>query len=259
MKAPRSSSSGRSAVWLAAISCAVVGVIHADVGGGHGKPATPWSFQGPKSVEELEKARAAADQVQQLWLPGKLTNEKVQLDDVALQSLPSREGEKGAYQFTGKDESGKDVSLTFSTIESFVVKAKTDRSITLSVTVWPDISLQDLLAKQPTYTDISKSYRRDVSIEIPLRTSDGREHGFAPRYGESQPLSKLELGTKGDFYGGNPHSVNPRRFWWAIPSVTADPTYPFRMMPRARSDAGAEAREHRMSPAKESKENRVHA
>lgn len=38
------------------------------------------------------------------------------------------------------------------------------------------------------------------------------------------------VGARGDFYGGKPYQVDPRRFWWAIPSVFRDPAYPYRVM-----------------------------
>ena len=235
MKAPNSSKSLRAA-GLAVLLCAVASTVSADVGGGHGYPATPWRIAGPKNAAELEKARAAAAKCQALSVPGSLFDksdvEIAEIYNVSLRPLPARTDEEGAYELTGKDASGKKVSLSFSDIESFVVTTKTDESIKLVVTVWPDVTAKELIDKQPTYKQLKEGYRREVAIEIPLEALDGRVLGFASD-GLTLPITKLTVGTKGDFYGGYPDMVNPRRLWWAIPSVAKDPEYPFRSIPRA--------------------------
>jgi hypothetical protein len=234
MKAQNSSKPLRAA-GLAVLLCAVASTVSADVGGGRGYPATPWRIAGPKNAAELEKARATAAKCQALSVPGSLFDESdteiVQIEDVSLRPLPVRADEEGAYELTGRDALGKKVSLSFSDIESFVVTMKTDESIKLVVTIWPDAMPEKLIDKQPTYKQLKEGYRREVAIEIPLEALDGRALEFAGSYGPTLPITKLTVGTKGDFYGSNPKTVNPRRFWWAIPSVAKDPEYPFRIIP----------------------------
>lgn len=231
----RALNSGSAARALGLLTlCAVVGSGSADVGGGRGQPATPWRISGPANVAELEKAREEAAHRQALSLPSALFaeagSEAVKIEEVALRPVPAKADETGVFEFVGKDAAGKKLSLSFSNLENFVVTAKTDVAVTLKVTIWPDISPAELLARQPTYQELKESFRREVTIEIPLKAADGRALEFSGDFGLKLPLVKLAVGTKGDFYGGDPRMVNPRRFWWAIPSVNKDPDYPFRMI-----------------------------
>ena len=133
---------------------------------------------------------------------------------------------------TGKTSSGERVAISFSQIESFAIISRDDKTISLSVTVWPDISSEELLQKQPTYKELYAGYRRDVAITIDLKFADGRVQVFTGEWKDiTLPLGRLQVGTKASFYGGHPHMAHPLRFWWAIPSVANGEDYPFRMIP----------------------------
>jgi hypothetical protein len=207
-----------------------------DVGGGKGYPATPWRKAGPKSVAELEKAQAAAAQVQTLTVPGELVLDKwdgpIELNRVSLRMSPAREADKPGYELSGTSPLGKPLVVSFSRIERFTVIARNGTVVTLAVMIWPDISAADLLEKQPTYKELAAGYRREVTIELSIAAADGRGLIFSDG-DRTLPFSKLTVGTKGDFYGGHPHAAHPMRFWWAIPSVANDPDYPFRLIPAA--------------------------
>ncbi len=210
--------------------------VSADVGGGRGHPATPWRIAGPQDAGELEAAKKEAEQCQTLTLTGALVEapdeEFVQIHDVAISPQVKKVGDVPSHEFAGKNAAGKSVTVSFASIERFVVKAKADTTITLTVTVWPDITPKDLLRKQPTWKQLEGGFRSTVDIVIPIETRDGRALEFAGS-GPGIAIEQLPEGTKVEFHGGNPRRVNPRSFWWAIPSVTKDPDYPFRMMPAA--------------------------
>lgn len=220
----------------ALLALALSGVGGADVGGGRGHPATPWRSAAPQDVSELAAAKQAAEQCQTLTLAGKLVdgagNEPVQIHDVAISPQVMKDGDVPVHEFAGTDATGQKVSVSFANVERFVVKAKTHSTITLTVTVWPDISPQDLLEKQPTWQQLKKGFRRQIEVEIPIETREGRALQFVGG-ALGLAIEKLPEGAQGDFYGGSPRMVNPRRFWWAIPSVTKDADYPFRVMPKA--------------------------
>ncbi len=220
----------RRLVLVALSGLAVCGMTGAAVGEGREPPASPWRAA-PRDVVAIEAAKQAARRCQTLTLAGKLAddpdNDLVRIRDVGITPQVKKAGDLPAYEFAGRK-----VSVSFANVEHFVVKAKSDTTITLTVTVWPDISPEDLLEKQPTWKELKKGFRRDVDIEIPIETSDGRALEFAGA-GPGLAIEKLPEGAKGDFYGGSPRQVDPRRFWWAIPSVTKDPAYPFRAPPGA--------------------------
>ena len=238
MRAP-SLSNAAGAAGLLILLCAALGPASADVGGGKGYPATPWRVAAPKSVEDIEKAKAVAARYQTLSIPGELvvdgSKDLVHLTRISLRAEKRREGDTVGYELVGKSRSGETVSLSFSQMESFVVISKNDKTITMSVNVWPDISPRELFEKQPTYKQLAANYRRPVSLEMSLTSWDGRPLVFAEEgaWGATLPLEKLSAGTKGDFYGEHPHMVHPLRFWWAIPSVANDSDYPYRMIPAA--------------------------
>lgn len=224
------------------LCCAALGSASADVGGGKGYPATPWRHSAPESVQDIEKAKTAAAEYQTLSLPlGIATDRKmeiVRVTRVSLRPEKSREGDTVGYALVGKLGSSEEtVSLSFSQIESFTVTSKNDEKVTLSVTVWPDISPRELFEKQPTYKQLVAGYRRNVVLVMGLRSADGRPLVFSGASGQTLLMEKLAVGTKGDFYGEHPHSVHPLRFWWAIPSVANDADYPYRLIPMASSSA----------------------
>ncbi len=226
-----------ASLFIAILLFASVQPAAADVGGGKGYPATPWRKEGPKSVQELEKAKALAATYQTLSVVSESGDEErrpesITFERVSLVPSPIHEGDVCVYEFTGKTSSGETVALSFSQIESFAVISKDDKTITLSVTVWPDISAEELLQTQPTYKELYAGYRSEIVLTIDLGSVDGRVQVFAGEWGDTTlPLERLQVRAKANFYGGHPYMAHPLRFWWAIPSVANDEDYPFRMIP----------------------------
>jgi hypothetical protein len=209
----------------------------ADVSGGKGYPATPWRKEGPQSVLDLEKAKMMADTYQTLSIFPQTANggkkdEALHIERLRLAPTPFREGDTAVYELAGTTGSGGTIAISFSQIEGFTVRSKNNKTITLSVTVWPDITPKELLQKQPTYKQLYMDYRRDVILVLNLESADGREQAFNGGWGDiTLPLAKLEAGTKAGFYEEHPHMMHPLRFWWAIPSVANDKDYPYRVIP----------------------------
>jgi hypothetical protein len=237
MRVPSLDDTAHAAAVVSIMIFTLLGSVSADVGGGKGYPATPWRRSAPTNIQDLEKAKVVAAEYQTLSIPGELVdktkNELFNLYRVSLRAEKPREGDTVGYALLGKSGSGETVSLCFSQIENFIVTSKTDKTITMSVTVWPDISPNELIEKQPTYKQLRVDYKRNVILEMSLRSADGRLLVFAGgyEYGLTLPIEKLTIGTKGNFYGEHPHMVHPLRFWWAIPSVANDADYPYRMIP----------------------------
>jgi hypothetical protein len=228
--------------WIAGMTvllCVSFGSASADVGGGKGSPSTPWRVSGPKTVQELEEAKANAAKCQTISIPGELLSANkisgvVHLRCVSLRTEDPREGDAVGYALLGKSDSGETVSVSFSEIESFIVTSKTDSQIVMSVTIWPNISPQQLIQKQPNYKELVENYRHVVTLKMSLKSRDGRgfifaeEGKFGKTVGTILPLEKLGVQTKVDFYG-DPSADYNMRFWWAIPSVAQDPAYPYRV------------------------------
>jgi hypothetical protein len=235
----RNSSKAALTLGVSILLCVAPVPLPADVGGGKGYPATPWRMSAPRSVQDIEKAKAVAAQYQTLSMttaaPSGDDSDVLRLRRVSLRVEPPRADDGVGYALVGKSASGETVSLLFSEIESFVVTSRKAATLSLSVTVWPDISPQQLLDRQPTYQQLVAGYRRTVALEVSMRSADGRPLVFAEKgeFGATLPLEKLTAGTPGNFYGEHPHMTHPLRFWWAIPSVSKDPEYPYRMIPAA--------------------------
>jgi hypothetical protein len=241
MRAPSFSDDLRIApLFLSIFLFAAVQLAEADVGGGKGYPATPWRKEGPNSILKLEKAKTLAATYQTLSVSSESVDEEgkpesIPFERVSLVPSPFHEGDVRVYVLTGKTNSGEMVDISFSQIESFAIISKDDKTITLSVTIWPDISSEELLLKQPTYKELYAGYRSDIVLNIDLELADGRVQVFAGKWKDiTLPLGRLQVGTKASFYGGHPHMAHPLRFWWAIPSVANDEDYPFRMIPKSR-------------------------
>lgn len=228
------------ALCMAALSlflCAGAGSAVANTGGGKGYPATPWRLEAPKDIKDIEKAKKTAAQYQTLTIPSSIVDKKaetgtdlVNLRRAALVAVPGRESDVPSYELSGSSL-GRAVKVSFSQIESFSVKSKNDKTLTVSVIVWPDISAKDLLEWKGTYKQLREGYRREIVLEIGLKEpiSGGRPLAF--KNGWTIPLADLVVGTKVDFYGETPTLVHPLRFWWAVPSVATDDEYPFRIVP----------------------------
>jgi hypothetical protein len=212
------------------------GIAAADVGGS-GVPATPWRFSPPRDAAELEKVKADAARHQTLFLTlapmGRPagSNEVLEIPDVSLAPLPPRPGDPPGDALVGRTRSGQPVRVSFSQIAEFRVLQRSARSLTLSVLIWPDITPQELLRRSPSYRMLRAGHRRSVEMLLPL---DAGSRPLAFRRGREEgggvALGRLSVGARGDFYGGKPDRVDPRRFWWAIPSVFRDPAYPYRVM-----------------------------
>lgn len=230
------------------LCCVMLSSASADVGGGKGTPSTPYGRSGAKSVQDVEKAKAAAAEWQSLEYPGEFTagwRGMVRADHVSLRGAEElREGDTVGYALVGESGSGETFSLSFSEIESFTVTARNTKTITLSVTVWPDISPEDLWKKQPSYKQLNAGYRRNVALEMGLRSADGRPVALGdsrPKHGPPPLLmEKLNVGTKIDFLGHG-YTNYGQRYWWAIPSVADDADYPYRFFALARGNGNKDA------------------
>ena len=106
------------------------------------------------------------------------------------------EDDPQVYSLSGTISSDTPARLSFSQIESFTVSEKDDETITLSVTIWPEISAEELLHNQPSYQELSTGYRREVVLKMKLKVDDGRSLVFAGKWGQQDAATRSDEGGR---------------------------------------------------------------
>jgi hypothetical protein len=155
---------------------------------------------------------------------------RIGFEFLAASEVPQPDPERS---LRGTDSSGKPVGVDLARFESVKVLARSNADVTMSVTSFPDIGPEKLLAIHPTYTDLSQRYRTTSVIRVPCERADGRKlflvgtaWSGAEKLSVAIPVSNLQtdevIQIRDDF---GPWLAGP---WWAIQSVTKDPAYPYR-------------------------------
>jgi hypothetical protein len=104
----------------------------------------------------------------------------------------------------------------------------TESQADLEVVTWPVITPAELLRLRPTYTQLMAGYRTKTQLSVDNKSPNGKQLALlAPSLGLVL-FSALQPGIQIDFYCGSPEDVDNLRFWWAIPSVIVDDSYPYR-------------------------------
>ena len=154
------------------------------------------------------------------------------------------------FEFRGADESGKDIAVDFSIVESFkIVRRENDRAL-FEVTIFPDITPEKLLNLKPSYTELKDGYTRVVRMWIILNDTARGDLYLAGVVGR-EPKVMLEISgyreicdswfENGAYLVKSEEMVsrvetnrkivleyNGNAIWWAIPSVIEDSGYPYR-------------------------------
>lgn len=206
-----------------------VSTARADVGGGSGKPMTPYrpgeaiTRQRLLAVQRDASAKMAVEGVR---LAGKnATKSGYRVGLVRMRGDdPSGQPE---LAFTGQDEKGKKRIIPLANVRSFrllSVKKKLVgmNEVVVEVTEFPSLTPAELLQLNPTYSTLTAKYARKVILTMPDLALAGTAFWSDNAIHVITPLRDLEPGTD--------IALTPWNdlIWWAIPSVTADATYPYR-------------------------------
>jgi hypothetical protein len=141
--------------------------------------------------------------------------------------------------FVGRVEGeGADRRIDFSVVRDVTLAGRDGATATLKLTLFPDISSEDLLSKKPTYRDLKKAYTRTVNMRVALRSPRGGDLAFV---GESHrwasatdPAGHKAFALFKDLPVGQTIELETQPWshpwWWAIRSVAGDPAYPHRII-----------------------------
>lgn len=112
--------------------------------------------------------------------------------------------------------------------------------VLVEVKVFPDMSAEELLKEQRTYTQLRAGHERTQRLWIPASASGGRElalvassdeagYRLLARLRQFEPNRPIEFGWGRFKWNG----AQLPAIWWAIESVTKDEKYPHRVIQRA--------------------------
>ena len=211
---------------------------------GPGVPISPYPRHKEVSQEDVIQAKDRASSmraVRDIELKGEDVRKVGEWQAVGLMFVEGQTARgEPLFLFSCTTESGNEVSIDFSEIESFrVVKIKKplfgrDRAL-LEILRFPFISPQDLLARNPSYAELRQNYADTVSVWIALEGKGGDELCFVGRNvlsgsgtsnGDYEVITRVRDIEKVDLYQGLPRR---EALWWAISSVTNDELYPHRV------------------------------
>ena len=216
-----------TAIWIGAL----------DVGGGSGKPLTPYDDDKQESVSnvtELYNVAGGLRMVRNVKLAGTAatrTAYRMGFEFLDASGVFQQEPDRSLQ---GTDSSGKAFMVDLARLESLKLLSSTSDEVRMSITLFPDITPEKLLAIQPSYTDLSQRYRTTSVIRVPCQRADGRKlflvgttWSGTDKLTVAILISSLQVDEviqiREDF---GPPLRGP---WWAIQSVTKDPTYPYRL------------------------------
>jgi len=151
----------------------------------------------------------------------------------------NKTGERGEpeYKFEGQTEKGEIVSIEFSELERFkIIKIENnlfskDQAI-VEIIQFPTISAKRLLEEKPTYTQLKQKYSKSWKLRIDLENDEGKElyvTGCFTNDGKCIVVKKFRDMDQHTIPMHYPQ-LPPKYFWWAIPSVADDKSYPHRLI-----------------------------
>ena len=218
------------------ILCLLTLTVRANVGGGSGKPETPYPDPGNVNAEDVTTVREVAGRSRLGKVPF-----KSQGGDTLLEGIFFAYGQNSdtlgvpLYQLKGEDAGGETVTVDLSDILTFSVADFGPDACLLKVTVFPTISVEELLAQKPAYSDLKLRYTREVEIWVKTISDDGRLF-VCGRTWDGKPkvgglLTDVKPNTQVELEYGYSRDIGGRgTVWYAIQSVIEDRDYPYRVM-----------------------------
>jgi hypothetical protein len=210
--------------WLCAIP------VFSAIGGGAGSPRTPYGIGGKPDAKTILRYKEQASTKRNL---SKVGTEYFYSMYGGLAYVTNGEIKGDVrYSFWGFDEKGCKIEIDFCDVKDFRIMERDGKFLVLEVTLFPAISPEELLNKQPSYQDLIDNYTKSVKIRILPRDTSGNilqiiGIDYTNRPHIILPVEKLRLGQKVKFEWNV--LGDSETFWWAIPSVIEDPAYPYRL------------------------------
>ena len=168
------------------------------------------------------------------------------------------------HHFEGKDPNGKTVRVEFNRVKSFEIIASDDKTVRMKLMVFPTTDAKAIARNNISYAAL-KGQTANVALTTPAKNEKGEELalvGLDGTFGEpcddhdkknagdeikkpiAQQMQAVRFRPAKDDKG--PRVANHMSFrklvpaayelgfvhddiWWAVPSVTADPSYPYRV------------------------------
>jgi hypothetical protein len=211
---------------------------------GPGTPITPYPSHKEVSKEDVIQVKDMASKmrtVRDIRLKGENGHKLGQWQAVGLMYVEGHTARgEPFFFFGGATDSGNEVSIDFSEIESFhIIKIKKplfrkDRAL-VQILRFPTISPKDLLARKPSYLELRQNYADTVSVWIHLEEEGGGKLCFVGQNmlsdsgtstGGYEVITRVRDIEMVDLYQGLPRR---EALWWAISSVTEDEHYPHRV------------------------------
>ncbi len=223
------------------ILCLLTLTVRADIAGGSGKPETPYHDPRNVNAEEVTTAREMAGRCRRGRIPFKSPGGGDTLVEEIFFAYGQNSDTLGVplYQLKGEDAGGKAVTVELSDVLTFSVADFRQGECLLKVTVFPTISVEELLAQKPTYSDLKQRYTHEVEIWVKT-ISDGGRLFVCGRTWDGKPkvgglLTDVEPNTEVELkYGYSrdySHDMGGRgTVWYAIQSVIEDRNYPYRVL-----------------------------
>jgi hypothetical protein len=134
---------------------------------------------------------------------------------------------------TGMDSSGKKQQIDMAVLSQLkVVSINAERhTLTAEVELFPMITPDELVKKQPTYRQLWSDYRKTIQLGIETVDSKGRILSLIDAGTPGSPglaISSLAADTVVVVLPHKKIKIDRASLWWAIPSVMDDPQYPYR-------------------------------
>jgi len=224
---------------LSALACASLSVGRANVGGGPGTPLSPYSKLSEDDISPSlvqAKKKAAAGKRVILSLP--IVQRETMVERIAQLGLAFVKDERiqgeVTHELLGVSEDGKELSVPFSEISSLEVLGHDDGKLVVELRRFPAIEPEELLRRKPTYLELRKEYTKSALLRVVVTNQSGATLHLigqkVDRKPESiTPLAKIAPGRTVVFLEA---LFDREAYWWAIPSVTKDPAYPYRVIER---------------------------
>ncbi len=219
---------------------AAFGAIQGDTGAGSGRPMTPYAAGDPTvgEVDQIRELTAKSREIHGAELAG---GRSVSGANIALMYVQDEPSSEPFWSFSGKNESGVGVSVSFTEIARLSL-VETSGGIfstpaaLFEIEVFPAISAKQLMDTKPTYTQLLEFSRHTLRVKVPLRASgkgdlclvarndSDEKYRILAKLRDLKPKSEIRLEYGAVEVGGR---LKPA-IWWATPSVTADKNYPYR-------------------------------
>jgi hypothetical protein len=211
------------------LCCGLVFSGYANVGGGLGLPKSPYIHD--DVADDLEHVSAfRRDDAKGRSVSFTASNVTVTGDEIGMTYAgPDTPLDKPQSEISGVSNPGNVITaVEFGVIDKMIVAQKDRDTITLKLTVFPDIAPSDLVRLRPSYLELAKKYRKEVTLQVPLRSKDGLPFVLTGKALDTEPRKIICL-FKDVPEAKEIKLLNPN-YWWAIKSVTDDPAYPNRVV-----------------------------